>query len=120
MIFQPLFAIATAVCLFYFLVLTRSAVRRVFVLAFFGVGIVFILYPGVTNVLAHWVGIGRGVDLILYVSTLFLFFLCFSFYLRFRDLEERHTRIVRELAIRHPVQIAPDPASTRSRVEDPF
>lgn len=105
MIFKPLFALMTAACMFYFLILTRrSALRRLFVLFFFGSGILFILQPHLTNRLAFLVGIGRGADLIFYVSILFLFFLCFNFYVRFRALEERQGRIVRELALRNPAQ----------------
>ena len=104
MIFQILFAVLTAVAMFYFLIATRrSALRRLFVLAFFGGGIVFILQPDLTTMIANLVGIGRGADLIFYLSTLFLFFLCFNYHVRFMALEERLTRIVRELAVRHPV-----------------
>jgi small membrane protein len=105
MIFKALFALLTAACMFYFLILTRkSALRRLFVLSFFGVGIVFILQPDLTTSIARLVGIGRGADLVFYLSILFLFFLCFNFYVRFRALEERQNQIVRELALRHPVQ----------------
>src|SRR5207253_1589304 len=79
------------------------ALRRLFVLVFFGGGIVFILQPDLTTTIANVVGIGRGADLIFYLSTLFLFFLCFNYHVRFMALEEQLTRIVRELAVRHPV-----------------
>jgi len=103
MIFQVLFAVVTAVMMFYFLILTRrSALRRLFVLAFFGTGLLFIVYPDLTMKLAHVVGIGRGADLIFYLSILFLLFLCFNFYVRFHVLEERMTRVVRELALQNP------------------
>ena len=69
----------------------------------FGGGIVFILQPDLTTTIANVVGIGRGADLIFYLSTLFLFFLCFNYHVRFMALEEQLTRIVRELAVRHPV-----------------
>ncbi len=104
MTFQVLFAALTTLAMFYFLILTRrSVLRRLFVLCFFGTGLLFILYPDLTMTLAHGVGIGRGADLIFYLSILFLFFLWFNFYVRFRVLEERLTTVVRELAISHPV-----------------
>ena len=76
MIFQVLFTALTAATMFYFLIATRrSALRRLFVLFFFGAGILFILDPDLSTRIANLVGIGRGADLIFYVSTLFLFFL---------------------------------------------
>jgi len=104
MMFQLVFAALTVAVMFYFLILTRrSAVRRLFVVAFFGTGLLFILYPDLTMRLAHMVGIGRGADLIFYLSILFLFFLCFHFYVRFHALEDRLTRVARAVALQHPV-----------------
>jgi hypothetical protein len=89
----------------YFLVLTKSTLQqRLFLTLFFGVGALFALQPELTTVLANSVGIGRGADLIFYLSVLLLFFLSFNFYLRFRTLEQRFTALARELAIAHPLQ----------------
>jgi small membrane protein len=105
MIFQVLFAAATGACMFYFLIAVhRSAFQALFVVAFFGMGVLFILRPDLSSRVANLVGIGRGTDLVLYLSTLFLIFVAFSFHLRFRALEERQTDILRELALRAPVQ----------------
>jgi hypothetical protein len=113
MIFQVLFTALTAATMFYFLIATRrSALRRLFVLFFFGAGILFILDPDLSTRIANLVGIGRGADLIFYVSTLFLFFLCFNYYLHFRSLEEQLTHVVREMAVQNPVRDE-DPARQR-------
>jgi hypothetical protein len=45
-------------------------------------------------------GIGRGTDLVLYLSILFMFVAMFLIYLRFRRLDEQITMLVRQLAIR--------------------
>ena len=50
--------------------------------------------------IAHFLGIGRGADLVLYLSILFTFVAFFLTYLRFRRVDEQLTRIVRHLAIR--------------------
>ena len=105
MIFKFIFAALTAASMFYFLIVRRhSSLPRVFLLTFFGTGLLFILWPGLTNTLAVLVGIGRGADLVLYLSVLVLFFLCFSMYIRFRETEEVLAKIVSELAISRPVQ----------------
>src|SRR2546425_6427992 len=111
MSFKLIFAALTATCMFYFIIATRTkALQRLFVLAFFSGGLVFITWPELSNQLAHLVGIGRGVDLILYLSTLFLYFICFNFGIRFRSSDERLTLVVRELALRSPVQREPPTA----------
>ncbi len=59
-----------------------------------------ILNPNLLVRVAHFLGIGRGVDLVLYVSILAFFIAFFLVYLRFRRLDEQLTQIVRHLAIR--------------------
>jgi hypothetical protein len=116
MIFHIGLAFVTALIMFYFLILVRkSAVRRLFVLVFFGTGIVMIMRPELTVRVAHGVGVGRGADLIFYLSILFLFFMCFNFYFRFHSVEEKLTVLVRALALHVPSvdadsQRAPRPA----------
>ena len=106
MIFKVLFALLTVLSMLYFLILARrSALRRLFVVFFFGTGLTFVVQPDLTTRIANLVGIGRGADLVFYLSTLFLFFLNFNFYIRVRALDERLTRIVRELALEHPVML---------------
>ena len=61
---------------------------------------VAILDPDILARLATFLGIGRGVDLVLYVSLLVFFIAFFVVYLRFRRIEEQLTEIVRHLAIR--------------------
>ena len=56
--------------------------------------------PDVLVRIAHFLGIGRGADLVLYLSILFMFAAFFVVYLRFRRIDEQMTKIVRHLAIR--------------------
>jgi len=105
MTFQFMFAGLTIVCLFYFLIVTKNAAyQRIFVMSFFGTGLLFICNPEMTNALAHFFAIGRGVDLIFYVSTLFLFFICFNLYLRFKAYDKKLTQITRMLALSNPIR----------------
>jgi small membrane protein len=60
----------------------------------------FVAFPDLASLLANFLGIGRGADLVLYLSILFMFGAFFSVYLRFRRLEEQITQLVRHLAIR--------------------
>jgi hypothetical protein len=56
--------------------------------------------PDILSRVAALLGIGRGVDLVLYVSLLAIFIAFFIVYLRFRRIDEQLTLLVRHLAIR--------------------
>ena len=55
--------------------------------------------PDMVQRAGRFLGIGRGADLVLYLSILFMFVAFFVIYLRFRRIEDQLTRIVRHLAI---------------------
>jgi hypothetical protein len=48
---------------------------------------------------AQLVGVSRGVDLLFYLSHLTLFFLAFVYFLKFKSMEARFTKLVRQLAL---------------------
>jgi hypothetical protein len=62
-------------------------------------GILFVLFPSLTNRLAHVLGVGRGADLFLYLAISCGAVLLFNFYLRLRSLELRQVELVRQLAL---------------------
>ena len=61
------------------------------------------IWPNSTAVVARTVGIGRGVDLVMYCSVFVMFIGFFYIYTRFRRLDHALTVLVRQLAIEHPV-----------------
>jgi len=61
------------------------------------------IWPRGTAVVARAVGIGRGVDLVMYCSVFVMFIGFFYIYTRFRHLDHALTVLVRQLAIEHPV-----------------
>jgi len=58
-----------------------------------------VLIPQTTNTLAHIVGVGRGVDAIMYVSIIALFYGLFRMLVRIEEVEREITKLVRRLAI---------------------
>ncbi len=56
--------------------------------------------PDLVVRVANFLGIGRGADLVLYLSILFMFVAFFVTYLRFRRVDEQLTKLVRHMAIR--------------------
>ena len=57
--------------------------------------------PWTTSYLAKLLGIGRGVDLAIYVAILILFYLVFRIYLRLDNQRKDLTKIVRELGLKN-------------------
>ena len=67
--------------------------------------VLFILKPELTNKLATRLGVGRGVDLIFYISILIIWFVLIKLYARIRALEENYTRTVRDKALSNAVKL---------------
>lgn len=77
-----------------------------------GLGSVAVVWPHTMGTIAHELGIGRGADLLLYLTTLVMTVAFFYMYARFRRVERELTLLVRRMAIRN----AEGPASAaRSR-----
>ncbi len=57
------------------------------------------LLPQTSDVLARLVGVGRGADLIIYLSIIGLFFLVFRMFVKMEAIEQEITKLVRKLAI---------------------
>jgi hypothetical protein len=75
----------------------------------FGIAALLVVRPSVATHLAHMVGIGRGVDLILYLAIPALALLILLLFARTRELNLKLTAAVREMALANPhVNAAPD------------
>jgi hypothetical protein len=61
---------------------------------------IVILFPKTTVVVARLLGIGRGADLVLYLSVILILFLIFRVYVRLEQFDSEMTQIVRDLALR--------------------
>ena len=62
-------------------------------------GAVFIIFPDLTIIIAHKLGVGRGADLIFYLSILIFWFVIIKLYARIRKLEQIMTEIIRKDAL---------------------
>ncbi|MFT4310778.1 MAG: DUF2304 domain-containing protein [Candidatus Woesearchaeota archaeon] len=60
--------------------------------------IVISLFPELTSPLAKLLGIGRGVDIIIYLSIIVLFYMVFKLYYKIIKIEQDITKLVRELS----------------------
>ena len=62
-----------------------------------------IVRPDDLTVVANWVGVSRGTDLLLYMLVLAFVFTTVSSYIRFREQELRYARLARAVALQSAV-----------------
>ena len=60
-----------------------------------------ILRPDDVTVLANWLGVDRGTDLMLYILIIAFFFTTISTWTRFREQELRYARLARAVALQN-------------------
>lgn len=71
-----------------------------FWLIFWIAAAVAVLLPQTTSLLASWVGVGRGVDLVIYISIVVIFYIIFRIFVRLERIERDITKIVREVGLK--------------------
>lgn len=65
----------------------------------FSLAVVIVLFPELTSLVATRFGIGRGVDAVLYISIVLLFYLVFRLYIFLEDIRHEITELVQKLAL---------------------
>jgi hypothetical protein len=76
-----------------------KAWQKIFAVLFFLVAIFSVLLPDDLNTVAHFLGVGRGADLLLYLLTLAFIFLVFNLYVRDKQNQVRVVSLTRRIAI---------------------
>jgi hypothetical protein len=86
--------------IYYIIRLKKTVVDLMLMLILIFTAVGFILWPDLTNKIAHRVGVGRGADLVYYVCILLFSFALLKLYSRMRKLEQEFTKLVREDALK--------------------
>jgi len=60
--------------------------------------IVVAFIPGITSFFAFSLGIGRGIDFVVYLSVILLFYLLFRLYIHLDNTNKALTKVVREIS----------------------
>ena len=87
------------VAIYFFVRLHNSILDFLLLLAMVTSALVFIFLPDLTNTIAHKLGVGRGADLIFYLSIVIFWFVIIKLYVRVRKLEKIVTDVVRKDAL---------------------
>ena len=98
--------IAAVLALLVYLLRSRTNAKakawvKVGYLLFVIAAIYAILRPDDTTVVANWLGVDRGADLLSYALVIAFVFTTLSTYLRFKDLEVRYARLARAIALQN-------------------
>ena len=96
--------IAAVVALLVYLLRSRTNAKakawvKVGYVLFVIAAIYAILRPDDTTVVANWLGVDRGADLLSYALMIAFVFTTLSTYLRFKELELRYARLARAVAL---------------------
>jgi hypothetical protein len=91
--------------LYFVIRLKKRLLDIVLLFAMIACGLVFVFWPNATNIIANRLGVGRGADLIFYISILIFWFVSLKLYARIRRLEQLFTQIIREDAIRNAKEL---------------
>jgi hypothetical protein len=98
--------IASVLVLLMYLLRSRGSARskawvKVGYVVFVIAGVYAILRPDDTTVVANWLGVDRGTDLLEYVLIIAFAFTTLSTYMRFKDIELKYTRLARAVALQN-------------------
>jgi hypothetical protein len=100
---QVLLIVAIVTLLVYLLRSRRSAQAKAWVkvgYVFFVLAAVYaIVRPDDTTVVANWLGVARGADLLEYALIVAFLFTTISTYMRFKDLELKYAQLARAVAL---------------------
>jgi len=76
-----------------------KAWKKIIGILFVFLAIMAVLFPDLLNHIAHFFGVGRGADLLLYLVTLAFIFVVFSQYVSSKQEQKRLVKLARKLAL---------------------
>jgi len=87
------------IAVYFFARVHNSVLDILLLLVLVSTALVFILFPDITSKIAHKLGVGRGADLVFYLSIIIFWFVIIKLYVRIRKLEKIVTDVVRRDAL---------------------
>ena len=87
------------IAVYFFVRFRNSLFDLILLLLLIGVAVLFVVLPELTNRIAHYLGVGRGADLVFYISIIIFWFVILKLYARIRKLEQIITNVIRKDAI---------------------
>lgn len=104
---QVLLILALILFILYVYRLRSILLERIIYLLCGVAGIILVLYPDLSTLIANRLGIGRGADLLVYLFIVVALFYAVSLMARIKRLERQMTALVRRQALDHPLEGQP-------------
>ena len=99
---QILLLIGLIFFIFYVIKIRKLVFDRMIFIIGAVVGIFLVFFPGISTVLANWMGIGRGADLVFYLFIIVSLFYFVSVNAEIRHLQKQITELTRTQALANP------------------
>jgi hypothetical protein len=100
---QILLLIGLLFFIFYVIKIRKLVFDRIIFIIGAVVGIFLVFFPGVSTVIANWMGIGRGADLVFYLFIIVSLFYFVSVNVEIRNLQKQITELTRTQALANPM-----------------
>lgn len=88
-----------AIGFFVFLRRNRLPLHIMTVFLLLAAGAASVIVPDLPNTVAHFVGVGRGADLVMYLAIVSVMFVLLHYYSKFVELQAKLTELTRQIAI---------------------
>lgn len=75
-------------------------------------GLGFVISPDTLTAIANWMGVGRGVDLVTYLSVFCLMIMVMNMHFKYRILHNDMTLIAREIGLARVAEHHPQPSQS--------
>ena len=63
--------------------------------------VIFASFPSILTSFANLIGIGRGIDTLVYLGIILLFYFLFKLYIKIKGIEEKITKLTRAITIKN-------------------
>jgi hypothetical protein len=100
---QILLLIGLLFFIFYVIKIRKLVFDRIIFIIGAIVGIFLVFFPEVSTVIANWMGIGRGADLVFYLFIIVSLFYFVSVNAEIRNLQKQITELTRTQALANPM-----------------
>ena len=89
---------------FYFRHFRSLLLDRIIILILGLCAVILVIFPDISGKLAHALGVGRVVDLVMYLALIGLSFICLLLFSKIREIHQQMTDLARAQAIAHARQ----------------
>jgi small membrane protein len=85
------------------LIVSRNVMSGSFLMILSASSLVFIAFPNAATMVANFLGVGRGADLLLYLLFIVVVFVLVGNLIRFRNQDRQVTTLARKIALSDPL-----------------